>query len=121
MPTIEARRQAMSQVAVVSRQYGSTTLSYVGRANMGGAERYVRELRTECCTPYLISLQVAAVSGKFCLTFMQQFSTDAYLDAFLGELREQGITWEITGRHPMEIASIAEVRRCLTCEALKQV
>ncbi len=109
MPTIEARRQAMSQVAVVSRQYGSTTLSYVGRANMGGAERYVRELRTESCTPYLISLQVAAVSGKFCLTFMQQFSTDAYLDAFLGELREQGITWEITGRHPMEIASIADL------------
>jgi len=109
MPTIEARRQAMSQVAVVSRQYGSTTLSYVGRANMGGAERYVRELRTESCTPYLIALQVAAVSGKFCLTFMQQFSTDAYLDAFLGELREQGITWEITGRHPMEIASIADL------------
>ncbi len=109
MPTIEARRQAMSQVAVISRQYGSTTLSYVGRANMGAAERYVRELRTESCTPYLISLQVAAVSGKFCLTFMQQFSTDAYLDAFLGELREQGITWEITGRHPMEIASIADL------------
>ncbi len=63
----------------------------------------------ENCTPYLISLQVAAVSGKFCLTFMQQFSTDAYLDAFLGELREQGITWEITGRHPMEIASIADL------------
>lgn len=109
MPTIEARRQAMSQVAVVSRQYGSTTLSYVGRANMGGAERYVRELRTESCTPYLIALQVAAVSGKFCLTFMQQFSTDAYLNAFLGELREQGITWEITGRHPMEIASIDDL------------
>ena len=54
-------------------------------------------------------LRVAAVSGKFCLTFMQQFSTDAYLDAFLGELREQGITWEITGRHPMEIASIADL------------
>jgi len=119
MPTIEARRQAMSQVAAISRQYGSTTFSYVGRANMGAAERYVRELRTESCTPYLISLQVAAVSGKFCLTFMQQFlpvasgkaerTTDAYLDAFLGELREQGITWEITGRQPMEIALIADL------------
>ena len=110
MPAIEARRQAMSQVAVVSRQYGSTTLSYVGRACMGGAERYVRELRTESSAPYPISLQVAAVSGKFCLSFMQQFSTDACLDAFLGELQEQGITWEITGRHPMEIASIADYR-----------
>ena len=35
MPTIEARRQAMSQVAVISRQYGSTTLSYVGEGQHG--------------------------------------------------------------------------------------
>lgn len=111
MPTLEARHQAMSQVTTISRQYGSTTLSYVGKANMGAAEQYVRELRTESGTPYLISLQVAAVAGKFCLTFMQQFATNVYLDAFLEELQRQGITYEITGRHPMEIPPIAGFRR----------
>ncbi|MBR0036619.1 MAG: hypothetical protein IJP70_03140 [Bacteroidales bacterium] len=110
MPTLASRHQAMSQVTTISRQYGSATLSYVGRANMGAAEQYVRELRTESGTPYLISLQVAAAGGKFCLSFMQQFATDVYLNAFLEELQRQGITFEITGRHPMEIAPIAEFR-----------
>ncbi len=110
MPTLEARHQAMSQVNTISRQYASTSLSYVGKANMGAAEQYVRELRTESCTPYLISLQVAAVGGSFCLSFMQQFTTDVYLDAFLDEMRQLGLTCEITGRHPMETPPIAAFR-----------
>jgi hypothetical protein len=78
---------------------------------MGAAEQYVRELRTDTYTPYLISLQVAAIGGKFCLSFRQQFASDVYLDAFLGELQQEGIHYNITGRHPMEIAPIADFRQ----------
>ena len=111
LPTLEARYQAMSQATSISHQYASTVLSYVGKANMGAAEQYVRELRTDTYTPYLISLQVAAIGGKFCLSFRQQFASDVYLDAFLGELQQEGIHYNITGRHPMEIAPIADFRQ----------
>ena len=110
LPTLEARYQAMSQGTSISHRYASTVLSYVGRANMGASEQYVRELRTDTCTPFLISLQVAAIGGKFCLSFRQQFASDVYLDAFLGELHQQGISYDITIRHLMEIAPIADFR-----------
>lgn len=107
LPTLEARHRTMApQVKVIARQRGSASLSYVGKANLGAAEQYVRELRTESDTPNLILLEVAAVSGSFCISYIQQFATDIYLDAFLDELQQQGISYTITGRHPIETAPI---------------
>lgn len=40
---------------------------------------------------------LAAVGGSFYLSFMQQFATDVYLDAFLEEMRQLGLTCEISG------------------------
>ena len=107
LPTLEARHRTMAQqVKVIARQRGSASLSYVGKANLGAAEQFVRELRTESDTPYLVLLEVAAVSGSFCISFIHQFATDIYLDAFLDELQQQGVSYTITGRHPMETAPI---------------
>jgi hypothetical protein len=41
---------------------------------------------------------------------MQRFTTDVYLDTFLDELHQQGLTYEITDRHPLQIAPIADYR-----------
>ena len=107
LPTLEDRHHTLAQqVKVIARQRGSASLSYVGKANLGAAEQYVCELRTESDTPYLVLLEVAAVSGSFCISFIHQFGSDLYLDAFLDELQQQGISYTITGRHPIETASI---------------
>lgn len=109
LPTLEARHRTMAQqVKVIARQRGSASLSYVGKAHLGAAEQYVRELRTESDTPYLVLIELAAVSGSFCLSFIQQFGTDIYLDAFLDELQQLSVSYTITGRHPIEIAPIAD-------------
>jgi hypothetical protein len=38
------------------------------------------------------------------------FATDVYLDTFLDELHQQGLTYEIPDRHPLQIAPIADYR-----------
>ena len=108
LPTLKARHQTMApQVKVIARQRGSASLSYVGKANLGAAEQYVRELRTESDTPNLVLIELAAVSGLFCLSFMHQFGTSIYLNAFLDELQQQGVSYTITERHQIEIPSIS--------------
>ena len=80
------------------------------KAHLGAAERYVKEMRTETDSAFMIVVEVSAAAGVFCISFMQRFATDVYLDTFLDELHQQGLTYEITDRHPLQIAPIADYR-----------
>ena len=84
--------------------------SYVGKAGLGAAEQYIREMRTETDSAYMIVVEVSAAAGVFSISFMQRFATDVYLDTFLDELHQQGLTCEIPDRHPLQIAPIADYR-----------
>ena len=110
LPTLQARYQAFAPTNQLSQQYGSCMFSYVGKVNLGAAEQYVREMRTETDSAYMIVVEVSAAAGVFCISFMQRFTTDVYLDAFLDELHQQGLTCEIPDRHPLQIAPIADYR-----------
>ena len=88
----------------------TATVSYVGKAHLGAAEQYVREMRTETDSAYMIVVEVSAAAGVFSISFMQRFATDVYLDTFLDELHQQGLTYEIPDRHPLQIAPIADYR-----------
>jgi len=44
LPTIAARRQALTALVEFPDLMGTCGLSYVGKANFGAAERYVREM-----------------------------------------------------------------------------
>lgn len=78
---------------------------------MGAAEHYVREIQTEATSLHAILVEVSAVNGAFCISFMQMLAEDAYLNAFLGELHGQGIAYEIVSRHPVQLARIADFRK----------
>ena len=110
LPTLQARYQAFAPTNQLSQQYGSCMFSYVGKANLGAAEQYVREMRTETDSAYMIVVEVSAAAGVFSISFMQRFATDVYLDTFLDELHQQGLTYEIPDRHPLQIAPIADYR-----------
>ena len=58
----------------------------------------------------MIVVEVSAAAGVFSISFMQRFATDVYLDTFLDELHQQGLTYEIPDRHPLQIAPIADYR-----------
>ncbi len=110
LPTLTARHQAFAPTNKLSQQYGSCMFSYVGKACLGAAEQYVSQMRTETDSAYMIVVEVSAAGGSFCISFMQQFATDVYLDAFFDELSQQGLTYEIADRHKLQIAPIADYR-----------
>ena len=110
LPTLQARYQASAPINQLCLQYASCVFSYVGKAHLGAAERYVKEMRTETDSAFMIVVEVSAAAGVFSISFMQRFATDVYLDTFLDELHQQGLTYEITDRHPLQIAPIADYR-----------
>lgn len=110
VPSLEMRHQLLAQKHQALRQYSTVSLSYVGRAAMGAAERYVREIRTEGNSLHAILVEMSAAGGTFCISFKQQFTADDYLNAFLDELSHQGLDYEIAERHKVLLAPIADYR-----------
>ena len=111
VPTLEGRHQAMAKAFSVALSAASACVSYVGKANLGAAEQYVDEMYTEADTPYALTVEMSAVNGTFCISLMQRFADDTYLDAFLDELRQIGISYRIATRHPVTVAPIADYRK----------
>ena len=111
VPTLEGRHQAMVKAFSVVLSAATACVSYVGKANLGAAEQYVCEMYTEAYTPYALTIEMSAVGGTFCISWMQRFADDTYLDAFLNELHQIGITYRIATRHPMTVAPIADYRK----------
>ena len=109
--TFEGRHQAMAKAFIVALSAASACVGYVGKANLGAAEQYVKEMYTEAYTPYALTVEMSAVNGTFCVSLMQRFAEDTYLDAFLDELRQIGISYRIATRHPTTVAPIADYRK----------
>ena len=68
---------------------------------------------TEVFTPYALAIEMSAVGGTFCISLMQRFEDDRYLDAFLDEFRQLGLTYRIANRHKMIVVPIADYRIAL--------
>lgn len=111
VPSSATRHELLTQAHAMMRQAASFTVSYVGKAAMGAAERYIREIRTEGNSPLALLVEVSAAGGTFCISFIQQFATDVYLDAFLNELGRMGLNYEIVARHPLSTAPIEDFRK----------
>ena len=110
IPSLAMRHQLLTEAHQALRQHSTVSLSYVGRAAMGAAERYVREIQTEATSLHAILVEVSAAGGSFCISFMQMFAEDNYLNAFLNELSQQGIDYEIADRHKVMLAPISDYR-----------
>jgi len=110
VPTLEGRHQAMAKAFSIVLSAATACVSYVGKAHLGAAEQYVREMYTEADTPYALTIEMSAVGGTFCISLMQRFADDLYLDAFLDEFRQIGLAYRIATRHPTTVAPIADYR-----------
>ena len=82
----------------------TSIVSYVGRTDFNGAERYIRDFRTLTSPPPSgLGVEIAAVGGRFTLDFIQTFSSDIYVNAFLKELEENNIRYELQEVSKLEI------------------
>lgn len=82
----------------------TATVSYIGKAEFGKAEEHIRDFRV--CTggsPNTLAIELSAVNGKFYFDFIQPFSSTVFLDAFLNQLRENGITCDLMDKEEIRL------------------
>lgn len=85
----------------------TATVSYVGKANYREAEQYIRDFRlwTSSSGNGLL-VEISAVNGRFTLDFLQSFSSPVYVNAFLKELEENGIVYDLQDVNELELPNI---------------
>ena len=85
----------------------TATVSYVGKANYKEAEKYIRDFRSwTTATGRYLCIEIAAVNGRFTLDFLQPFSSPIYVNAFLKELEDNGITYDLQDVMSLELPNI---------------
>ena len=85
----------------------TATVSYVGKADYKEAEQYIRDFRlwTSPMGNNLL-VEISAVNGRFTLDFLQSFSSPFIVNAFLKELDENGIIYDLQDVNELELPNI---------------
>ena len=85
----------------------TATVSYVGKADYKEAEQYIRDFRlwTSPMGNNLL-VEISAVNGRFTLDFLQSFSSPVIVNAFLKELDENGIIYDLQDVNELELQNI---------------
>ena len=102
-----------SAKAAVARQamegtYDAATymVSYVGKWKYPQLGKHIRAFWTETPSQSFPLLEIAAVNGNICVSFLQPFSERLYYGALLEELKENGIPYRECGTAPVSVAEI---------------
>lgn len=78
----------------------SAAVSYVGKASLGEAERYIQENEALPSTALPsthvpLTIEMSAANGYFFLNFIQYFKETEYLDMFIRQLRSNDIDYDV--------------------------
>ena len=85
----------------------TATVSYVGKANYREAEQYIRDFRLwTSSTANGLTVEISAVNGRFTLDFLQTFSSPVFVNAFLKELEDNGIVYDLQDVNKLELPNI---------------
>ena len=105
--TDQERKAVAAQIERMTARLLTATVSYVGKANYKEAEKYIRDFHL-WTSPSGDSplIEISAVNGRFTLDVIQPFSSPIFVNAFLKELEEQGIIYDLQDVHPMELPNI---------------
>ena len=92
--TDEERMGIAAYADEMATRTGTACVSYVGKANFGESEKYIQEFHLWSYHSLPITIQISAVNGKFTFDFIQKFHSPIYVNAFLKELDENGISYD---------------------------
>jgi hypothetical protein len=88
--SFEEKKAAMASYAKDSTRGKTFGISYVGKMDWSGLDRYVEDLHVyigEKHTKNMLLIEVMTVGEDFSLTFMQSGRGEKYLNAFVDEIR----------------------------------
>lgn len=107
IPDIEGRRKMLRQVVSSFLDVDTFKVSYVGKSCMGAAQAYIRSIYSLVdLNGSGIMIEVNSAGGNFCLSLMQEWEEDVYLNAFLQELKAEGIAYTLAGKEPLQVSSV---------------
>ena len=96
-----------SYINALASRVVTATVSYVGKANYREAEQYIRDFRTWTSSPADgLTIEISAVNGRFTLDFLQTFSNPVFVNAFLKELEENGIVYDLQDVNELDLPNI---------------
>lgn len=85
----------------------TATVSYVGKADYKEAEQYIRDFRVWTSSAANgLTVEISAVNGRFTLDFLQIFSSPVFVNAFLKELEDNGIVYDLQDVNKLELPNI---------------
>ena len=101
------RLEAIAAINELTKKLITATVSYVGKANYKEAEQYIRDFRswTSSASNGLL-VEIAAVNGRFMIDFLQKFSSPIYVNAFLKELDDNGIVYDLQDVQELDLPNI---------------
>ena len=103
----QERLETVSCINSIATRLVTASLSYVGKANYREAERYIRDFRpwtSPTGAPLLI--EISAVGGRFTLDVIQRFSDPIFVNAFLEELEENDIVYDLQDVSRLELPNV---------------
>ncbi len=103
----QERLEVADYINALTASVVTATVSYVGKANYGEAERYIRDFRL-WTSPAAngLTVEISAVNGRFTFDFLQTFSSSVFVNAFLKELDENGIVYDLQDVNELELPNI---------------
>ena len=103
----QERLKVAGYINTLAARVITATVSYVGKANYKEAEQYIRDFRlwTSSATNGL-TVEISAVNGRFTLDFLQTFSSPVFVNAFLQELEDNGIVYDLQDVNKLELPNI---------------
>jgi len=104
------KREAMARYAQSSICGKTFGISYVGKMDWCGLERYVEDLHAyigEKHTKNMLIIEVMTVGEDFSLTFMQSGKGERYLNAFVKEIRAMDIPVRLVGEEGYSLCNTA--------------
>jgi hypothetical protein len=101
------RQEVAGYINALAARVSTATVSYVGKANYREAEQYIRDFRLwTSSSAGGVTVEISAVNGRFTLDFIQTFSNPVFVNAFLSELEENGIVYDLQDVNEVELPNI---------------
>ena len=103
----QERLAIVNAISGVTDRLITATVSYVGKAGFKESEDYIRDFRlwTSAAGKTLL-IEVSAVGGRFTIDFLQPFSSPLYVNAFLAELEDNGIKYDLQDVMKLELPNV---------------
>ena len=105
--TDQERLGVVAYIDNLDNQILTAVVSYVGKANYQDAEKYIRDFRVWTFKPVnRILIEISVANGMFNLDFVQPFTSPIYVNAFLKELDEHGLEYDLKDVNELELSNV---------------